>query len=725
MARSAINVTINGEYNDKDIQRAIRDLEKLQKESQGFGAKFEALGKKTEAIGKKVAGAGTALTKSVTLPLVALGGASVLAFSKVEGGLAEIGKATGATGKDLEALGETFREVLGRVPEDADTVGKAMGDLNTRIGVSGEALGDLTAQALAFARVNNTDVAESTKVLGKLLNALEKDASEAESVMDKLTFAAQKTGISATKLGQNILDAGPAFEELGFGLDQSIALFAGFEAAGARPEEVIGSLNKAINKMAKDAGKLDELERGLIKPAELFDELLQQIKEAPDILAATTLASELFGSRVGAKVAEDIRAGRFEVADFAAEIANVSGVVSDTASATETFRDRMDILKNRVMLLAASFGEILVPMIERVVGIFQQLMERFEALSPEQREMIIRFALIAAAVGPVLVIVGKFIAAIGSIIAIVNPLTLKIAAVIAIIALLALGFKHLWNNSETLRNTVKEVFETIQATIQRVVDRVKRVLEENSEAIENLRRMFAAIAAFIVDNVVPVIVTLYSIYIKNLIAAIGFVVEAIIEVIAYFVRFIAKLIEIGVAIGEWATVVVGHISTFLSAITENISNAFSAVRDFIAGVFDSIYTAITSTIKDAVNFAITAINKLIRAWNGLSFNIPAVTIGIGPLKETFGPFSIGTPKLPTIPALAQGGIVTKPTLALIGEAGPEAVVPLTNRRVSAGGTTINLTVNAGLGADGGEVGRQIVDLLKQYERRNGPVYVSA
>jgi phage-related protein len=86
---------------------------------------------------------------------------------------------------------------------------------------------------------------------------------------------------------------------------------------------------------------------------------------------------------------------------------------------------------------------------------------------------------------------------------------------------------------------------------------------------------------------------------------------------------------------------------------------------------------------------------------------------------------------------AEGGIVNRPTMALIGEAGPEAVIPLDRTRgnsplpMTGGGransasTTINLTVNAGMGTQGAEVGRQIVDALKAYERRNGSVYVSA
>jgi hypothetical protein len=76
---------------------------------------------------------------------------------------------------------------------------------------------------------------------------------------------------------------------------------------------------------------------------------------------------------------------------------------------------------------------------------------------------------------------------------------------------------------------------------------------------------------------------------------------------------------------------------------------------------------------------------------------------------------------------ATGGIVTRPTNALIGEAGPEMVIPLSSMPGASplpsgigGGASINLTVHAGLGTDGAAVGQQIVNMLKQYQRTNGP-----
>jgi hypothetical protein len=74
--------------------------------------------------------------------------------------------------------------------------------------------------------------------------------------------------------------------------------------------------------------------------------------------------------------------------------------------------------------------------------------------------------------------------------------------------------------------------------------------------------------------------------------------------------------------------------------------------------------------------------------------------------------------------LAEGGIVMGPTNALIGEAGPEAVIPLSGIG-SKLGTTINITVNAGIGTSGAQVGREIVDAIKKYERTSGPVFASA
>jgi len=117
---------------------------------------------------------------------------------------------------------------------------------------------------------------------------------------------------------------------------------------------------------------------------------------------------------------------------------------------------------------------------------------------------------------------------------------------------------------------------------------------------------------------------------------------------------------------------------------DNWEAIWGGMRDFVTGIWDGI----VAVGKGGINLYIGFFNKLIDMWNALEFKVPG--IGIGPLKTPA--FTIGTPDIPRIPTLGKGAIVTSPTLALIGESGPEAVVPLTGR----GGLpaiVVNVTVN--------------------------------
>jgi len=75
--------------------------------------------------------------------------------------------------------------------------------------------------------------------------------------------------------------------------------------------------------------------------------------------------------------------------------------------------------------------------------------------------------------------------------------------------------------------------------------------------------------------------------------------------------------------------------------------------------------------------------------------------------------------------LARGGIVTRPTRALIGEAGPEAVIPLSDMKSSGTTNKFTINVNAGMGADGQRIGQQIVEEIIKYEKLSGRVFERA
>lgn len=128
---------------------------------------------------------------------------------------------------------------------------------------------------------------------------------------------------------------------------------------------------------------------------------------------------------------------------------------------------------------------------------------------------------------------------------------------------------------------------------------------------------------------------------------------------------------------------IAFVTEAVGKIVEPVISAFSAAFNGAKNAVVGAFGAIKGAVVGGINFVIKKINALIDRLNGLknSLNkIPGVSIP-------------NIPKVPLIP-LAKGGIVTGPTNALIGEAGPEAVIPL-KKAGGILGTTVNVTVNTG------------------------------
>jgi hypothetical protein len=143
-------------------------------------------------------------------------------------------------------------------------------------------------------------------------------------------------------------------------------------------------------------------------------------------------------------------------------------------------------------------------------------------------------------------------------------------------------------------------------------------------------------------------------------------------------------------------------------------------RNFIDGLFTAIKTGVTASVDFLKGYLNTVLgfykgifNGIAKLWNNsvgkLSFKAPDWIPGFGGKG-----FSV-----PNIPMLAEGGIVRSPTLAMIGERGPEAVVPL-KRASGVGGVTVNVT--GGL-ATSAEIGQAVVNAIRAYNRSAGPAQI--
>lgn len=179
------------------------------------------------------------------------------------------------------------------------------------------------------------------------------------------------------------------------------------------------------------------------------------------------------------------------------------------------------------------------------------------------------------------------------------------------------------------------------------------------------------------------------------------------------------------AFGEAFTWVYENIISPVSEwIEDTITNVGQAFRDIFQGVSDfmrNTFNGLVGIVKTPLNAIIGFVNGVIRALNTIKVTIPTWV-------PVWGGKSFGI-SLPRVPQLAEGGIVMPQpggVLANIAEGGqPEAVIPLDRFDSLGSQKTYNITINAGLGADGSRIGQTIVDQIKKYERTNGKVFASA
>lgn len=245
-------------------------------------------------------------------------------------------------------------------------------------------------------------------------------------------------------------------------------------------------------------------------------------------------------------------------------------------------------------------------------------------------------------------------------------------------------FETIWNAIKTListvwnaiKTTISTVINTISTIISTVLNIIKTTFSTILESIKNtVTTVFNAIKTTI-STIINAVSTIISTVLTTIKTTFSTVWNAIKTTVTTVINAIKTTIST-----VMATIQTG-ISTALNSIKTAWSNIWESMKTTVINIFNGIWNGIKGVINSIIggiekmaNGVINGINGMIRALNNLSFDVPDWVPGIG--GETFG-FNIGTIGNISIPRLAKGGVVDQATLAMIGEAGQEAVVPLEN-----------------------------------------------
>ena len=397
--------------------------------------------------------------------------------------------------------------------------------------------------------------------------------------------------------------------------------------------------------------------------------------------------------------------------------------VGGTAAATATASVKMGLAFNA---MKDGVGEALLPAFE---GLTTALMPVIVDLGPKLGSI---FSALVPIIGQVASILPSLIDAL-----------LPVAEVFGDFAVVILGIAA--DLMPVFISALEAIMPAVNAILPLLGEFLKDLLEPLIPAISKLITAFGPLLEAVLPVLVDLLEALLPIFVQLLDEALVAIIPVITELIGAFLPLIESVLPILVdvlknlvipAIQSMGSVVVQVFGGAVKFIGEALGNTMTVLNSFaraftgvwigISGFLKGIINGMLGLIQGLVNGVIDGVNVLIKALNKIKFTVPSWIPGIG--GESFG-FAIPELTKIRIPQLAEGGIVMpKPggTLANIGEAGrPEAVIPLD--RMGNMGTTNKFTinVNAGMGADGGEIGRQIVDQIIRYEKSSGRVFARA
>ncbi|MDE7098037.1 MAG: phage tail tape measure protein [Ruminococcus sp.] len=467
-----------------------------------------------------------------------------------------------------------------------------------------------------------------------------------------------------------------------YGENSSQALTA--QAQLVKAENDFENAQAAVNALTQDgSGKLSEFgailvdDKGEMKP---FTEVVKTLQSAfsgfseQKQLAA---ASTIFGKNQMAPWLALINTAPERLDELSASLDNSTGLTQEMADTMMNgFGGGIEKLKSSIDVLLYSIGESLAPILQKVIDFLQKLVDKFNALSPQTKETIVKIGLVVAAIAPLLIVIGKIISTVGTLMTVISKIpaiitkvkggftavkvvlsstTGTILGVVAIIGALVAAFVYFWNTNEDFRNFwiglwehikitlygffnafktgwdsiisfFKNTWSNFQENFQIGMDAIKALWTNIWNAVSGFfTTIWTSIKNFLVNIWTSIYITVSSRIelVKNIIVtvwnAIYTTIKPLLEAFRYLFETIFEAVKI--LIGRAMDWISTKIQDIWNAIVAFITPILESIRDFFINIFDTVKNTV-GDVMDSVS------EKMHNIWNGIVEFITLVLEGI-------------------------------------------------------------------------------------------------
>ena len=552
-----------------------------------------------------------------------------------------------------------LRKALGKATQSLGNVTKQIGKFSV---AAGAAFAGLGAKSIGLAVDFEESLSKANQIFG--------DA--AKGIEDAAKSAATEVGLSraefleaSSSFGVFGKAAGLTGDELSGFASDLVTLSADVASFNnLRPEEALEKLNAGLRGsveplqsigvlMNAAAVETEALNMGLIEQGE-------ELSEGQKILARHSLIMQQLGEQ---------------------------GATGDFKRTSEGLANTQRILHARLKDLGITLGQVLLPIAEKMADVTGRLITKFEGWSPKIKQV---FDRVKELLAPAKELAEQWLPTIAS----------KIKELVggAVIPALVTAFNKV---KDVINDNVIPAF---QAVIDFVKTKIPQAFDASVEHVKTYKDEYIALGAAIGAAVVAIGAFKTAI-------AIGAGLQA--AATTFGAIFAAVTAPLAVAIGLIALAVGGIV--LLAQKSEDARNALGAMADFVKAKIEEVIAVIeraVGLVQQLIDVSKKVAAPVVAAKEAGLFT----AIGQTPFfKAAGGLFDLVGGGITKIRERAEGGIVTRPEISLIGEAGPEAIIPLDRLNPNPG--AMNVTVNMPAGADGNDV----VQALEDYVRRNGSI----
>lgn len=620
-------------YLDLDISGFLAGLRSAQSEADTASKNIATkIGNNLQSAGKSMTSAGSTLTKTVTTPVLGLGTAAVKVTSDFESAMSKVSAISGATGGDLDALNKKAQEMGAKTKFSATESAEAF----TYMAMAGWKTEDMLSGIdgiMSLAAADGLDLATTSDIVTDALTAFGLSASDSGHFADVLAKASSNANTNVSMLGESFKYAAPVAGALGYSAEDTAIALGLMANAGIKGSQggtaLRGSLTRLIKPTDDAAALMEQYGLSMTNADGSMKSLGEVMNMLRDKLGGLTeaeqaqVAAQIFGQEAMSGMLAIINASDSDYAKLTDAIYDADGAAQQMADTMlDNLSGQLTLLKSALEGLAIQFGEILMPYIKQFVTWLQNLTQRLQELTPEQKEQIVKWAAIAAAIGPVLMVLGKLTSSVGSIImtfgkipgaiakaksaftavsAAIGGISAPVVAVVAVIGVLIAAFANLWKTNEEFRNKMTAIWDGIKSKFESFAQGIVDRLNALGFDFEN----FGEVVKAIWDGFCSVLAPIFEAAFEIISSVLGTVLDVLTGILDVF---------IGIFTGNWEQCWNGIKEIFvgiwngLVGILQSLGNMLLGIFDVVCGWFGTTWDETWTNIKQF----------FVDIWNGIT-----------------------------------------------------------------------------------------------------------